>query len=527
MYSFLKKKQSLSRVIFRLLKALGVKANEESIRQVLEAHPAYPSLLAVNDCLSWLNVRNQAFNIPKNAYDVEDLLFPFLAHLKEDGGRFIVIHDIHSGSVSYSDENTAYGNILERDFLDRWDGIALHAEKTENSGEKDYNMNSLKYFLGMVKWPLGLAVFMATLYLGIFHASVSTPIKISIMLKALGFATSILLLIQSIDSNNSFVRKFCQLGNKNDCNSILNSNAASITSWLSWSEVGLFYFSGSLLCLVFNPGAIPLILILNILALPCILYSIIFQFRIKQWCMLCCVVQLILFLEFFNTIFLQFSILNSGLSIGQPLSFAICFLLPVIIWSIFKPLFSDAAQANVIKQELKYFKFNNDLFLQSLMNQPKYAIDDKLMPITLGNPKAQTVITMVTNPVCAPCARSHKELDRLLSIRGDLQVKLIFSIPNIDSDIKTKVARHLTAFSNHNDLSKIDEALKYWFDGKGNYDKLRERFPASEDSEMLSAMENQAKWCTMADITFTPTILINGHKLPNPYRLEDMHYLLG
>jgi len=31
----------------------------------------------------------------------------------------------------------------------------------------------------------------------------------------------------------------------------------------------------------------------------------------------------------------------------------------------------------------------------------------------------------------------------------------------------------------------------------------------------------------MADITVTPTILINGYKLPSIYHLEDIRYLLN
>jgi len=63
-------------------------------------------------------------------------LFPFLAHLKEKGGWFILVHSIDEGKVTYSDgwhQNLVLG---EDELLKRWDGIALHAEKKENSGEK-------------------------------------------------------------------------------------------------------------------------------------------------------------------------------------------------------------------------------------------------------------------------------------------------------------------------------------------------------------------------------------------------------
>jgi hypothetical protein len=39
--------------------------------------------------------------------------------------------------------------------------------------------------------------------------------------------------------------------------------------------------------------------------------------------------------------------------------------------------------------------------------------------------------------------------------------------------------------------------------------------------------EKQKEWCDMAEIAFTPTILVNGYKLPEPYRLDDPKYLIN
>ena len=103
--------------------------------------------------------------------------------------------------------------------------------------------------------------------------------------------------MQSLNANNPFVKNLCSLGGKNDCNAILKSDAAKVTSWLSWSEVGFFYFFGSLLSLLLASSSLPLLAWLNLFALPYAIYSIAYQYRHKNWCVLCCCVQALLLLE--------------------------------------------------------------------------------------------------------------------------------------------------------------------------------------------------------------------------------------
>jgi hypothetical protein len=34
------------------------------------------------------------------------------------------------------------------------------------------------------------------------------------------------------------------------------------------------------------------------------------------------------------------------------------------------------------------------------------------------------------------------------------------------------------------------------------------------------------EWCEEAEISFTPTIFINGRRLPEKYRIEELKYIL-
>lgn len=97
------------------------------------------------------------------------------------------------------------------------------------------------------------------LILNIFYQRFSTSWQYNVLLttKFIGSIISGLLLWQSIDKNNPFIQTLCQAGGKmSDCNNILSSKAAQFTDWLSWSEIGFFYFASSFLALIINPLSI-------------------------------------------------------------------------------------------------------------------------------------------------------------------------------------------------------------------------------------------------------------------------------
>jgi uncharacterized membrane protein len=241
----------------------------------------------------------------------------------------------------------------------------------------------------------------------------------------------VLLLVQSIDSNNPLVQKLCgSSGGKTNCNSILSSKAATVFKGLTWSEVGFFYFTGTWLALLFSGGSSTLLEVLalmNLVSLPYTVYSIYFQARIaKQWCVLCCTVQALLWLEFIS-LAAFFKITLTPPNLIEWSTLFICLLLPVVLWVVLKPLILKAQQLQSLKQQLKKFKYNTELFGAVLAAQPKYTLPDEEWSIVLGNVEANNIITMVSNPYCQPCSRMHKVLDELMMYRGDIQARIIFT----------------------------------------------------------------------------------------------------
>lgn len=524
-----KSKNNATVVTSLLIKELGVKISDLAINDILEEHPDYPQLKAISDSLDEWHLPNQAYDIKREDYDPSDLYFPFIAHLKEGG--YILIHDITAKKVCFSDEKHNKAIIDEEEFLNRWSSVALHTTITEKSGELNYRENRLKGIFNQYKLPLVVLTLLGLILLKVNDQTLNFHYGFLLGLKIVGLGVSVLLLTHSIDANNPLIRNLCNLGKKNNCNAILKSDAAKITSWLSWSEVGFFYFAGSLLALLFAPSSLSLLTWLNLFALPYTVYSISYQYRHKNWCILCCSVQVLLVLEtvtFLSSQNFEFLTLAFADLPNFGTTTLTSFLVPILGWYFLKSFFVDAGQIRSLKQQLKKFKYNSSLFNQALKNQPKYAVPDDLMPIVLGNPNAETTITMVSNAFCIPCAKAHETIDKWLRTRDDLKVKIIFITSTDKTNNNARAGRHVMALSLLKDTEIVGNALKEWYTHGGKkYELWAKKYPVEFNDEMDMISQKQNAWFDMAEITVTPTIMVNGYKLPDPYRLEDIKYLLS
>jgi len=496
-----------------------------TITNELMEHPDFPSLLAVSDCLNVWKIPHEIYKMDVEENKLEDLSFPFIAHFDKHGEQFVLISGIYDDRIRCSNEQGTYF-ISRSEFLDKWDGILLYAEKDLQSGESNYKRTLLTSWLQKARVPFLLLVLMGCIFNIINYISLNWTDIALLGIKFAGILVSSLLLIYSVNANNPFIQNLCSLGKRNNCNAILKSSAAKISGSLSWSEIGMFYFSGTFICLLLTPGSIAILSWLSMGCLPYTIYSIGYQLKVKNWCVLCCTVQLLLWME--ASVFIyrsNFQIEFIHLDFG---TIILCLLSPIAIWAVIKPFIVKAEQIEPLKLQLKKFKYNSEVFNQLLTAQSHYSVSDDLMPITLGNPNAQTTITMVSNPYCEPCASTHKTLEDWLSFRDDIQLKIIFATANHDEDDRTKVAKHAIALSLLSDKNIVKDALSKWYSQNvKKYEHWAKEYPVDVDDYMDALMKRQKDWCEKTEVDFTPTILINGYKLVDPYNLDDIKYLLG
>lgn len=240
-------RENLLGVAWAYLRNLRPHLTLTTLRDALEQHPDYPSLLSLGDTLDRYHIENAALRI--DAEQLALLQVPYIAHLRTNGGTFVMVESATGEAFTYRNEKGKRITETREDFLKKWSGVVFIAEPTEASGEKDYAAKRQKEQLENLRWPLIIAGFLLLTVVGIFQSpSLSTGVLLG--LKAIGVILAALLLSVQYGKTNDFTDSLCRLNNHTDCNHILTSPAAKITSWLGWSEVGFFYFMGGWIALI-------------------------------------------------------------------------------------------------------------------------------------------------------------------------------------------------------------------------------------------------------------------------------------
>jgi len=526
-------KSNLSQVLTCFVRDLDIPVTGNSVDEELEKHPDYPSLFAASEVLNNWHVPNAAYPLAfKELLDAR-LEEPFIAHLVNKGGEFVLVSHLDEQYAIVSNERWRKHRLSAGDFEKMYSGTILVAEKDPESGEIDYNTKRRKEFVNKARIPFVVsgAVVLLAAYLFIhpaYFTSLNWPIAFLTLFKTAGLFVTVMLLMQSIDANNPLIQRLCT-GKNNDCNAILSSKAAKISEELSWSEAGFFYFAGTWLALLFNsghPGIMAMLALLNLISLPYTFYSIYYQWRVAgQWCIFCCTVLVLLWAEFFALLpSLVNGIQMPGLREWSAL--LICLALPVLAWILIKPWLSQAQEIQPLKQQLHAFKFNTELFNKMLAGEAKYALPEEENSIIIGNREAEHIITMVSNPFCQPCSKAHKTLDEWLANRADIKLQLIFSAGSDERNPKARVAHHLMALQSNQNDSSLKKALNDWYEQKyKDYESWAKSYPV-RGYESHSALEKQREWCTLVEIKSTPAIFINGRRLPQNYQPEDIKYFI-
>ncbi|HMI02720.1 MAG TPA: vitamin K epoxide reductase family protein [Pedobacter sp.] len=544
-------KQFLSRIFepkehapeaaFHLINLLNAKISWSTIKQEMLQHPDYPSFLSISDILNNHNIENVVARFDDEK--LVDLPTPFIAQIKgtKDILQYTVVKEINQNQTHYFDpEKQKWSKNDTKYFLKNTNGIALLAEADDNIVEKNYKEKiheekRVKISQYLIAFSIPLILLISSLLVLTEFGMISLlPILFSIVTLG-GVLVTTLLLWYEIDQNNLLLQHICSSGKKTNCGAILKSKEAKIFG-ISWSVIGFVYFTGSLIALltlgITNTGILKILSYLNLAAVPYIIYSIYYQWKIaKQWCILCLTVQVILALQCTIAVIAGwhgFPIANDFLlKIGVQIltSFAI----PFIISSLLLPALRGAKESNRVTMELQRLKHNPEIFNAILEKQRFISDYPDGLGIIMGNPNATHKIIKVCNPYCGPCADAHRPMDELLSINPDLQLQIIFTATNDPTDKRSQPVKHLLAIDDKFDKEIIHQALGDWYlaDVK-DYATFSNKYPMNgELKNQEHKIEAMTEWCKKTEIKFTPTFFINGHELPANYNVNDLKYFLS
>lgn len=527
---------SLKNVAALYLQLLQAKVTVSSVKKEIEENPYYPSLLSLSDTFNRYQINNNAYEITSESFTTLETPFVAFMNIPGIGKDFVLVRNSTNKTVTYLYKSKRPQTVEKNEFLKQYQNVVWVAESHTHSGEADY-LTKLKeektIKIRKIAWITAIIILIVfAISTNINTANLFAFITIA-LIKLIGSATAVLLLVYETDKTNAFVKNICSAGGHTNCDAVLGSRGAKILG-VSWGEIGFIYFSATTLWLLLPNISFAdkklWLAIANAFAAPYILFSIYYQWHVvKKWCPLCLAVQVVIFSELLWSI-ISFWNINHSLSFNhfQLMIGAFCILLPIVSWYGLKPVIVKAKDADLYKSAFKRLQYNPQIFIGLLQQQAKAPDGWQHLGIKIGNPAGINKIIKVCNPYCGPCARVHPILEDILKHSSNVELTIIFKVKNGEQDIEATVVKHLLAIAAEDNIKKTQQSLDDWYLADQKYYNLfATKYPLNSKLECQNAkIKAMSIWCDEAEITHTPFIFVNGYKLPENYSIEELKNIL-
>lgn len=495
----------------------GNKINKKYCSEEISTHPDYPAMTAVTD---FLDTGNMTYNaVQADASYIHEFNYPVLAHIRQPGQEYMHI-------ITHATEWDR-----QKDITQYWTGITLFPEKDAKWGNEEnniYQKNAFKnrlFITALILTGIGVFIFSA------FKASNAGHLFFGLFSLA-GLITSIVLLGTELGYQSQIVKQVCGAVSNGGCEKVLKSKYAKGWWGITPADASVLYFGSQFIFYLISSFYTNLFSILLLMA--CVgsivaAWSIYTQaFKIKQWRAICLGIVGVLILQ----AVLALLILNYKSLVLYSLIPFLLFISTIFILALaLLPVKSliNINQGNRQKlAELKKWKTDVNLFTTQW--QQEQHVDNTIWQndLVLGNPDALILITVACNPYCGPCAKAHKELDKMLKKfdgKMAVQVRLLCN-PENENDKRTiavnAIIQQVAIIKNNKELQQM---LTDWFEWM-DFEKWIEKWQVKNDIDIKKSVLQHSDWVNESSIAFTPTFFINGKKLPGRYELNDLEILL-
>jgi len=491
----------------------GAKPSLHFCKEEITTHPDYPSLLSITDFLDAGGMDYRA--VQANLSHIHAFNYPILVHTRQPGMERI--HILSS--------NDAWS--LQPQIAEYWTGVVVFPGPKahwKHEGNSAYLQNERKDKL----LAAGAALISVIAWCFSVWSLDSILVKTFGLLSLLGLLLGLITLGVELGFQNIIVRQVCSAVSDGGCAKVLKSRYVAGIGGITPADMAVLYFSAqyfTFLAACWWPHWLPTLLAGALTGVVIIAWSLYTQaFKIKQWCMLCLGIASILACQ-------------SAIAFFSPrlsINFSCClfFLIGITTTALFLVFVKRLVMSNQVSRiklaELKRWKLDRDLFLAQWTNEQQVDAQSWRDDIVLGNPGALVRIIVACNPYCGPCARAHKELDKILKLYGSkmaIEMRFLHHASNCNDRRNVAIRSILQRFSTCRSDEQRKEMLSDWFDWM-DLDKWSRKWKPDSGIEVNQNMERHLGWITTHNITQTPTLFINGQKLPGRYSIADFGQLL-
>ncbi len=509
------------------LNSLSIPCANKWLSNSIKSHADYPALTSATDTLDYIGIEYDAIMVDKS--NLTQLTYPLLAHTNTNDGSLVLVRNSKN---------------FTKTLLEQWSGVAFIAKPQQKPKNSTYNkvVREERQYIYKVKLLLFTLVIFILLPF-IFHYNLyGIYAVLHGVLSIFGLYISSLIQQQELGIANAITNTLCK--SQDDCHKVINSKAATLIWGIKWSDVGIIYFSTvillqSVFAYTYNlESYLTSFSILSWMAIPFTLFSIFYQKSIaKKWCTLCLLTLIVLWLQ--AVLCIKNSTSFKWNALLTPL-LAICFCLLIIsaIWILLiKPIIIKLNKQGSQINSLNRFKYNATFFIENLTSSKRIDIPVKASDLQLANSSAPIQLVVACNPFCSPCVDAHFLLENILSYSSK-QIGLTIhfmanhnTINSIRSGALNAIYKSISIYNALINKNAIHNILHNWFIAN-NIEKFE--FLNRNDSQLskLTQMNNveiikksdTSSWDK--EIEYTPTLLINGYKLPSEYTIKDFIKIL-
>lgn len=493
---------------------------EEEILVQLESHPNFPSLYAIVDTFSVLEIENIAIKTEKDEFD--NLPENFIAVVNSDTGKETVFTEKSGDKIRIEFSNGFKKTISKSEFFDIWTGIIVAIEKKEN----DRKINFSGKYNEIVALLFCLSILVIILK-NKEHLILASGYYLSVII---GLIISVFLIREEIGIHNESISKICNVNEKTSCKEVLSSKGAKIKGEISLSDISLVYFLSISVLNLFSAfeNNLNSYACLAFLSIPIVFYSVFYQyFVLKKWCVLCLGIVSVLL---FQAVLVLYS--TSGtenlVSIFDLIFFVFLMSTILVIWLKFKTLFKNNNELK--RKEIKYNQLKRNEVVFNALLQKSRQIEttnlDEIKTFTLGQYDAPLTLYAILSASCGHCHSAYENIVKLIGKNPDeIKAKIIFNVNIENENNPTNKVYHLaTLFYFNDEEEKAKEALEDWHIKKMTLEKWSAKWGTTDDLFSKAIIAEQYNWCYSNDLLFTPAIVINGSLLSKEYQIIELNY---
>ncbi len=514
-----KKNDQLIQIAKKIFQYIELDIPNLQIKELLLKHPDYPNVKALSSLFSMFKIKNKIGKLEIN--QLIKLQPFFLAQVFNEG--FVIVKDLNSRKISYYSNFS--GNVKEdiSEFNKKWNGIVILLDYSSLEIKKKDRVKKNKEVI--FKNRLILLFISIFLFLLLTKPTVSF-FSVLLITKFSGLLISSLIAYIEINKHGGF--RFCNINAKVSCEDVLNSKAARINDWLTMSDIGLVYFLMGFFSLNLTlfitdlKDIIYLINLISIFALPYILFSVYYQYRIlKRWCSLCLSILLVIGIEGVISVFL-FLKSNYNFSLYSLLFTILTLIISTIIWSYIKDFFINYFKFKKVYYPYFRLKRNMTVFNEIQNKETSFNFEYLETKLIIGKENKPNTITLVINPFCEFCEKEFNEVFKLYENHKKNLILSIVFIKSLDDQISLGLIELYYRLNNIDFLL----AVKKWFEIKDK-SKFMHEFKINGHKESFTTLENHSSWCMINRILVTPLVIFNNNRLSNHYSIYELDNLLS